>query len=344
MIIYNDKNNWERQIKKDSEELIKYKNSYETKIRIYNMYLKDCTSYTISFLEERKIKEKLNFYKSQILKIDTSLNTLNDISFNKDVVQIERKVFNKYNQKYKEIKDIYIDNVITDEEIIVKYVESVNSRLTANSFIKNEYIEKEKKANSYMEFENKNENEIIEETNMELNEKLTVKNNDTLLISEKENKVLLPYTGEEVIELLNDEENNYQSVEDVINDRFKRPLSDFRFQFSSRYSETMKLAREREKFKLSDSIALAIEMMGKRYLHPAIIAACRTLNELDVYLDCLDKNELDDFKIFKIKYELYPMVLGRRKKKRKGSHFKKDTEEVVLKKFKTVLDMEESNA
>ena len=51
-------------------------------------------------------------------------------------------------------------------------------------------------------------------------------------------------------------------------------------------------------------------MMKKRYLHPAIITACRNLDELDVYLDCLEKNELDDFKIFKIKYELHPLVIN----------------------------------
>ena len=28
-----------------------------------------------------------------------------------------------------------------------------------------------------------------------------------------------------------------------------------------------------------------------------------------MYLDCLEKNELDDFKIFNIKYELHPIVV-----------------------------------
>ena len=60
---------------------------------------------------------------------------------------------------------------------------------------------------------------------------------------------------------------------------------------------------------LTEAIALSIELMGKRYLYPAIISACRNLDELDVYLDCLEKNELDDFKIFKIKYELHPLVI-----------------------------------
>ena len=49
--------------------------------------------------------------------------------------------------------------------------------------------------------------------------------------------------------------------------------------------------------------------MKKRFLHPAIISACRSLDELDVYLDCLEKNEVDDFKIFKIEYELHPILV-----------------------------------
>ena len=56
-------------------------------------------------------------------------------------------------------------------------------------------------------------------------------------------------------------------------------------------------------------------MMKIRFLHPAIISACRSINELDVYLDCLEKNELEDFKIFNIKYELYPILAKQSNKK-----------------------------
>jgi len=102
-------------------------------------------------------------------------------------------------------------------------------------------------------------------------------------------------------------ENN--NTTEVIEKVFTRNFKDYKIQFSSRYRETMKLARDREGFGIADSITLALEMIGKRFLHPAIISACRTLDELDVYLDCFDKNELEDFKIFKVKYELYPTVV-----------------------------------
>ena len=60
-----------------------------------------------------------------------------------------------------------------------------------------------------------------------------------------------------------------------------------------------------------DGYNLGSELFLKNYLHPAVISACKNLDELNVYLDCLDKNELDDFKIFEIKYELYPTVISK---------------------------------
>ena len=41
-------------------------------------------------------------------------------------------------------------------------------------------------------------------------------------------------------------------------------------------------------------------------LNPIIISACRNLDELDIYLDCLEENELDDFTCFEIRFEVSP--------------------------------------
>ena len=54
--------------------------------------------------------------------------------------------------------------------------------------------------------------------------------------------------------------------------------------------------------------------MFKYELNPIIIAACRNLNELDIYLDCLEENELYDFKCFKIKFEVMPKIVKNSKK------------------------------
>ena len=52
-----------------------------------------------------------------------------------------------------------------------------------------------------------------------------------------------------------------------------------------------------------------MELMFKYNLNPIIIAGCRNLDELDIYLDCLDENELNDFKCFEIKFEVMPKTI-----------------------------------
>ena len=54
--------------------------------------------------------------------------------------------------------------------------------------------------------------------------------------------------------------------------------------------------------------------MFKYKLNPIVIAACRNLDELDIYLDCLENNELYDFKCFEIKFEVMPKIIKNRKK------------------------------
>ena len=48
--------------------------------------------------------------------------------------------------------------------------------------------------------------------------------------------------------------------------------------------------------------------MFKYDLNPIIIAACRNLDELDIYLDCLEEDEVNKFKCFDIRFEISPKV------------------------------------
>ena len=282
MIIYNTKESFKNQINKDFEELEIYKNSYNKKIELYNIYLN-----SMNLLEDSKIKNQLNVFNTQIQKIDRNLKILTDFKEMNDTLEepnIEKNKIKKYNKKYNEIKNNFISNSIFEESIMLDYIET---QAKTQQYASNEKTDVEKN---------------IEETKK-------IENNDTLLISEIQNKVILPYTSKEIEEILNDEKNYYETADEVIENIFTRPISTYKSQFISRYNETMKLATERDNCNLTEAIALSIELMGKRYLYPAIISACRNLDELDVYLDCLEKNELDDFKIFKIKYELHPLVI-----------------------------------
>ena len=316
MIVYKEKSNWKKQSEEDYKELEKYKESYKNKITLYNIYLG-----SVDLLNEENVYEKqsrtmelnskINFFQMQIDKIDRVLRQIESFNIKKGVV-IEKEVINNYNLEYKAIKDTYISNSLVQEETTSNYINSILNDLLNDFTLTFEKIKQE----------NNNKNEAVPSDEETKNEEdgVQLSNNDTLLVSEVLNKVILPYTAEEVKDILINEGYKYQTAEEVIEDKFTRPFSDFKFQFISRYRETMKLAREREHYSLIDAIALAVEMIGKRFLHPAIIAACRTLNELDVYLDCLEKNELDDFKIFKINYQLYPAVV----KKQKNEYYKEE--------------------
>ncbi len=160
-----------------------------------------------------------------------------------------------------------------------------------------------------------------------------IESNDTLLISEILNKVVLPYTGDEIQEILENENNNYKTAQEVVDGLFTKKLSDYKLQFFSRYSETMRLIKETGACGVAEAISLSIEVMRKKYLYPAIITACRTLDELNVYLDCLEKNELDEFKIFEIKYELYPVVI----KEEKGLFVKTNGIQRIVNFFKSIF-------
>lgn len=163
-----------------------------------------------------------------------------------------------------------------------------------------------------MSEENKTYDEINvnKYTEEKVNEYYAIKDNGILLISEIQNKVILPYKAEEVEKLLKDEKYKDKTPEEVIESEFTRPLSDYKDLHVARMKESIKLLTQRDEFSRLDGINLGLELFGKRYLHPAIISACKNLDELNVYLDCLDKNELEDFKVFEIKYELYPAVIN----------------------------------
>lgn len=53
-------------------------------------------------------------------------------------------------------------------------------------------------------------------------------------------------------------------------------------------------------------------MMFNYSLNPAIIAACKSQNQLENYLKCMDGKSLDDFKDFEIKFEVAPLKVKKR--------------------------------
>lgn len=96
--------------------------------------------------------------------------------------------------------------------------------------------------------------------------------------------------------------------QDVINKEFILPL-DYYIKHSviARFRESYSLVRDRESKSVIDAFKYALDIMFKYELNPAIIAACKTQEQLEHYLSCLERKKLDEFTDFEIKFEINPL-------------------------------------
>ena len=101
--------------------------------------------------------------------------------------------------------------------------------------------------------------------------------------------------------------NKFSSYEEIIQTHYTIPLSFFKNASISRFKEAFKLIKNKENLSTKDGVELGVELFFNYNLHPAIIAACRNIDELDIYLACLDDNTLEDVEFL---IESYSEILG----------------------------------
>ncbi len=156
------------------------------------------------------------------------------------------------------------------------------------------------------------DNEILKLKCNDQYENALLKDNRTLLISEEKGKVYLPYLEED----LREAQKTYSdlSISEIIEKKYVNPIRIYKNSMISRFREAFNLMYNKENKSFKDSILLGFELMFEFNLHPAIISACRNLQELDIYLDCLDDNELEKFSCFKIIYKAMPLVTKNRQR------------------------------
>lgn len=145
----------------------------------------------------------------------------------------------------------------------------------------------------------------VTDTNVHQNTENLVEN--TLIISETQGKVFLPYFVTDLEEI--SKNNGNMPLNEIIDKKYTLPISNFKPLSISRFREAFKLARSKEKTSFKYAFDLAFELLFNYNLHPAIITASRTLDELDIYLDCLDSGETDKFECFNIKFEIPPVFI-----------------------------------
>lgn len=140
------------------------------------------------------------------------------------------------------------------------------------------------------------------------NSTTTSKDNHTLRISEKDQKAYLPYIYTDIQKIYENAKAEFGSPQEVIQKLYILPLEKFKHPTISRFKEAFELITKKDNGSIIKALDLGIELMFKYDLNPIIISACKNLDELDIYLDCLDKNELYDFKCFDIIFEINPSL------------------------------------
>ena len=135
---------------------------------------------------------------------------------------------------------------------------------------------------------------------------------NTLLISESMQKVILPYSIEDLQKYVERYPEHFGNQQDVIDKVYTIPLKAYNNPAIARFRETFRLMREKEHASIKDAIDLGLELMFNYNLYPAIITACKNLDELDIYLAYLDTGEIEKFKIFNIVFQLSPKVSNKK--------------------------------
>lgn len=131
--------------------------------------------------------------------------------------------------------------------------------------------------------------------------------NNVLLISEKDNKVYLPYTMDDIHNYLQNFSSKYSTAQNVIENEFVLPLNYFNnFHFAARFREAYALYKDREGKTALQAINYAFKIMKIGNLHPAIIAACKNEKILADYIEHLENNDLQNFTYFKVSFKINP--------------------------------------
>ena len=257
-----------------------------------------------------KVNANITILKDLENSINSILFTISMQSSNENINEEDiSNQLNLYNLKKMENKNEILNNTTYVEKFINSSKPIINTMNNEFSNSKEDIIRefKEKRKEN-------NENKIVNSINIDggnpkediLYKPYKIQENNTLLISEKQEKIFLPYTLSDLSKYTVDTEKN---LEDIVRENFIIPLHTFKNPTISRFKETYNLARNKSNCSLLKSFNFAVELMFKRNLNPAIIVACKNLDELNDYLNCLKEQKLDAFKAFKIKYEMNPMKI-----------------------------------
>lgn len=263
---------------------------------------------TLDFSPTNKVFNYLNDSTSALNKSNENIQAIQELLSKLEEIENCKKSFSAealsekitaeikiYNAQFENQIDIIYNNTTYIENFIYEI-----SKIDLTELLKELNSPKEKE----IEFEQIDNNTLTISSD-ELDSSFI---ENTLIISEIKGIVILPYKLDNVKEILLNNNDKYKSIEEVIQKYFTVPISNYKIPAIARFREAYKLMIEKEKVSKIKALSLASELFANYNLHPAIITACNNLDELDIYLACLEDNILDEFHLFDIKYEIPPTI------------------------------------
>lgn len=296
-------NTLEKNISEVHSKITEQKNKRDKIIKLLQQSLKDSNEINNSINSE-EIMEILSL-------IHSNIDSLYSIEVN----------LNKFCKDFTDLCILYFFNQKSDKTID-SIKETVNNYSAELSIYNDKIVENSTKIDEFLSNNNIDDTEIenTEETiqtstetadseYIDLDDDILHKDNLLLIVSDKEQKVFLPYKVSEINNYLKQYPNVYSSFEDVVEKEFILPLEYYtKNPVMTRFRETYALIRDREAKSVLEALKYSFELMLKHDLNPTIIAACKTQQQLDDYLDCLDHNDLGKFKHFKIQFNVAPLA------------------------------------
>jgi len=191
------------------------------------------------------------------------------------------------------------------EESLKLLEESSNFNSSLNNFIANFSKNNSIFINANANIEINSDKNCVKEE-IEVKEVLHIPDDlkeNTLIISNTE--IILPFTKNDLEDKF--KTYNLTSCEEIIDTFYRKSAKSFEHSAISRFKEAYSLIINKEHGSKFQAISLGLELSTNYNLHPAIIAACKNLTQLDVYLSCLEYKELNDFHFFDIVYNIPPV-------------------------------------
>ena len=243
-----------------------------------------------------------------IRNLNNVLDEFNEIE--KDILElVVKKESDKSSETNSTLNKIY--DKIADFKIKQKRIESENSKyeLVVDRFLNDSEMDKILK----IDVDNLQKVRIKEDTDTKVTKSHTkidevIRDNLELRVSEKQKRVYLPYTKAEIEGFLENYPDEYKSARDVINQEFITDISIYnKHPVLARFREAYSLSRHREMKSAIDSLKFAVDLMFRSDINPTIIAAVKSQQQLETYIQCLESNQLENFKYFTIVFEVNPI-------------------------------------